>query len=119
MWSAGLRHGARSVDFPEKPEHFQMMFCQPVSFAEVCKRVCRAGGRRSGKGMITKYHSHHYFGFAETQWKLFLKESPRQGVGAGKAAEACRSKTLARGVLSFGWQNGLLRPGQPRSGDGA
>jgi len=29
-------------------------------------------------GVITKYHSHHYFGFAETQWKLFLKESPRR-----------------------------------------
>jgi predicted nucleotidyltransferase len=27
---------------------------------------------------ITKHHSHHYFGFAETQWKLFLKESPRR-----------------------------------------
>lgn len=29
-------------------------------------------------GVITKHHSHHYFGFAETQWKLFLKESPRR-----------------------------------------
>ena len=29
-------------------------------------------------GLITKHHSHHYFGFAETQWKLFLKESPRR-----------------------------------------
>lgn len=29
-------------------------------------------------GCITKPHSHHYFGFAETQWKLFLKESPRR-----------------------------------------
>jgi hypothetical protein len=28
--------------------------------------------------VITKHHSHHYFGFAETQWKLFLKESPRR-----------------------------------------
>ena len=28
------------------------------------------------RGCITKHHSHHYFGFAETQWKLFLKESP-------------------------------------------
>ena len=28
--------------------------------------------------MITKHHSHHYFGFAETQWKLFLKDSPRR-----------------------------------------
>src|SRR6202051_1474517 len=27
---------------------------------------------------ITKHHSHHYFGFAETQWKLFLKESQRR-----------------------------------------
>src|SRR5213078_1452686 len=23
------------------------------------------------RGVITKHHSHHYFGFAETQWKLF------------------------------------------------
>ena len=29
-------------------------------------------------GVITKHHSHHYFGFAETQWKLLLKESPRR-----------------------------------------
>ena len=28
--------------------------------------------------MITKHHSHHYFGFTETQWNLFLKESPRR-----------------------------------------
>src|ERR1700756_3392834 len=27
-----------------------------------------------GMGLITKHHSHHYFGFAETQWKLFHKE---------------------------------------------
>jgi len=31
-----------------------------------------------GKGCITKHHAHHYFGFAETQWKLFEKESPRR-----------------------------------------
>jgi len=31
-----------------------------------------------GCGVITRHHSHHYFGFAETQWKLFLKESPRR-----------------------------------------
>src|SRR5947199_4587525 len=30
------------------------------------------------RGCVTKHHSHHYFGFAETQWKLFLKESPRR-----------------------------------------
>ncbi len=30
------------------------------------------------RGCITKHHSHHYFGVAETQWKLFLKESPRR-----------------------------------------
>ncbi|HEY1663628.1 MAG TPA: nucleotidyltransferase domain-containing protein [Verrucomicrobiae bacterium] len=30
------------------------------------------------RACITKHHSHHYFGFAETQWKLFLKESPRR-----------------------------------------
>jgi len=36
-----------------------------------------AGGA-SRTGVITKHHSHHYFGFAETQWKLFLQESPRR-----------------------------------------
>jgi predicted nucleotidyltransferase len=30
------------------------------------------------KACITKHHSHHYFGFAETQWKLFEKERPRR-----------------------------------------
>lgn len=32
-------------------------------------------GSHSG---ITRHHSHHYFGFAETQWKLFLKTLPRR-----------------------------------------
>ena len=27
---------------------------------------------------ITKHHSHHYLGFAQTQWKLFEKECPRR-----------------------------------------
>ena len=30
------------------------------------------------KGCVTRHHSHHYFGFAETQWRLFEKESPRR-----------------------------------------
>jgi predicted nucleotidyltransferase len=30
------------------------------------------------RGCITRHHSHHYFGFAETQWKLFAKERPRR-----------------------------------------
>ena len=30
------------------------------------------------KGCITRHHSHHYLGFADTQWRLFLKESPRR-----------------------------------------
>lgn len=28
------------------------------------------------KNCVTKHHAHHYLGFAETQWKLFEKESP-------------------------------------------
>lgn len=27
-------------------------------------------------GCVTRHHSHHYLGFAETQWTLFLKEDP-------------------------------------------
>jgi uncharacterized protein len=30
------------------------------------------------KSCITRHHAHHYFGFAETQWKLFDKERPRR-----------------------------------------
>src|SRR3954462_12169401 len=29
-------------------------------------------------GLITRRHSHHYLGFAQTQWNLFEKESPRR-----------------------------------------
>jgi predicted nucleotidyltransferase len=28
------------------------------------------------RGCVTRHHSHHYLGFAETQWRLFAKESP-------------------------------------------
>ncbi len=27
-------------------------------------------------GCITRHHAHHYLGFAATQWKLFVKDSP-------------------------------------------
>ncbi len=37
-----------------------------------------AGGGNGQTGVITKHHSHHYCGFAEMQWKLFLKTSPRR-----------------------------------------
>jgi predicted nucleotidyltransferase len=30
------------------------------------------------RGCTTRHHSHHYFGFAETQWKLFEKQRPRR-----------------------------------------
>ena len=30
------------------------------------------------RGCVTRYHAHHYFGFAETQWRLFDKERPRR-----------------------------------------
>lgn len=31
-----------------------------------------------GKKCITKFHAHHYFGFAQTEWKLFSKENPHR-----------------------------------------
>jgi predicted nucleotidyltransferase len=30
------------------------------------------------RGCVTRYHHHHYLGFAQTQWDLFAKESPRR-----------------------------------------
>lgn len=29
-------------------------------------------------GCVTRYHHHHYLGFAQTQWRLFLKEQPHR-----------------------------------------
>ncbi|HEY9509858.1 MAG TPA: nucleotidyltransferase domain-containing protein [Verrucomicrobiae bacterium] len=63
------------------PEHAELM--------EICRtristphpgplpgRGGEGGANRTGiSGVITRHHSHHYFGFAETQWKLFLKGS--------------------------------------------
>jgi predicted nucleotidyltransferase len=34
--------------------------------------------KQIARSCITRHHSHHYFGFAETQWKLFDKERPRR-----------------------------------------
>ena len=34
--------------------------------------------KQLAKGCITRHHAHHYLGFAQTQWKLFEKESPRR-----------------------------------------
>jgi predicted nucleotidyltransferase len=33
---------------------------------------------RIARGCITRFHVHHYLGFAANQWKLFEKESPRR-----------------------------------------
>jgi predicted nucleotidyltransferase len=32
--------------------------------------------REIAKQCVTRYHAHHYLGFAATQWKLFRKEEP-------------------------------------------
>lgn len=34
--------------------------------------------KRLAGGCITRFHAHHYLGFAQTQWKLFEKEEPRR-----------------------------------------
>src|SRR5688500_3261780 len=34
--------------------------------------------RHIARGCVTRFHAYHYLGFAETQWKLFDKESPRR-----------------------------------------
>ena len=30
------------------------------------------------RGCVTRHHSHHYLGFAQSQWHLLMKESPRR-----------------------------------------
>jgi predicted nucleotidyltransferase len=34
--------------------------------------------RAIARQCITRHHSHHYFGFAETQWRLFEREQPHR-----------------------------------------
>src|SRR5206468_1537284 len=31
-----------------------------------------------GRRCVTRFHAYHYFGFGETQWKLFENEQPRR-----------------------------------------
>lgn len=62
------------------PEHALLKaICCPKSCDDAALTAFlfpKDSGNRTG--VITRHHSHHYFGFAETQWKLFLKESPRR-----------------------------------------
>ena len=61
------------------PEHEELKeICRPKRLdTSPCPLPDRYGeGGRTGA--IKKHHSHHYFGFAETQWKLFDKERPRR-----------------------------------------
>src|ERR1043166_263863 len=61
------------------PEHEELKgICNPRQFDTSPNPLPNRGGEGARAGVITKHHSHHYFGFAETQWKLFLKESPRR-----------------------------------------
>jgi predicted nucleotidyltransferase len=34
--------------------------------------------KRIARGCLTRFHVHHYLGFAANQWKLFQKDSPRR-----------------------------------------
>lgn len=69
------------------PEHAELKAICCPNLADRSRRGDEADSRTAGEvrlltsaatGVITRHHSHHYFGFAETQWKLFLKESPRR-----------------------------------------
>ncbi len=71
---------------------FSPLIVHPTAEHEELKAICSSGRESAhsstsksqsrltsaATGVITKHHSHHYFGFAETQWKLFDKERPRR-----------------------------------------
>jgi predicted nucleotidyltransferase len=54
---------------------FSPLVVHTTSEHQEMKEIARHKGQQ---GVITKHHSHHYFGFAGTEWKVFLKESPRR-----------------------------------------
>ena len=62
------------------PEHGELMeICRTKKFdTSPLTPLPGRGGEGNQTGVITRHHSHHYFGFAETQWKLFDKERPRR-----------------------------------------
>ena len=62
------------------PEHAELKeICRTKQFdTSPLTPLPGRGGEGNQTGVITKHHSHHYFGFAETQWKLFDKERPRR-----------------------------------------
>jgi uncharacterized protein len=49
---------------------FSPMIIHTTSEHEELKDIART--------CITRHHSHHYFGFAKNEWKLFEKETPRR-----------------------------------------
>lgn len=50
----------------------EQLFSPLVVYATPAHEELKEIGRRC----VTRYHWHHYAGFAETQWKLFRKEQP-------------------------------------------
>ena len=61
------------------PEHAELkVICNAKQIDTSPCPLPDRGGEGIRTGVITRHHSHHYFGFAETQWKLFEKERPRR-----------------------------------------
>jgi uncharacterized protein len=62
------------------PEHAELKEITRTKKFDTSPVTPPPGRGREGNqtGVITRHHSHHYFGFAETQWQLFLKERPRR-----------------------------------------
>ena len=62
------------------PEHTELKeICRTKKFdTSPLPPLPGRAGEGNQTGVITRHHSHHYFGFAETQWKLFDKERPRR-----------------------------------------
>jgi uncharacterized protein len=59
------------------PEHEELKgICCPKRFDTSPNPLPERGGEGIRNGIVTKHHSRHYFGFAETHWKLFLKGEP-------------------------------------------
>ena len=61
------------------PAHSELKaICNPKQIDTSPNPLPGRGGEGIWTGCITRHHPHHYFGFAGTQWKLFLKDSSRR-----------------------------------------
>src|SRR6266511_3539003 len=70
--------GAHLYGFPSPDSDYDLRGVHVLPLRAVLGLEEHAEMRALVPQLLTRHHAHHYLGFAETQWRLFLKEEPRR-----------------------------------------